>query len=275
MDGHLSRAEPAGTASAIAPASPSRLDLIVREGRGRLGGTTFLDLLIQRAREQGRRVKPLDGDLKSRTLSTLYPATDPAGQLLPDRAGVPRSDGIVDLKDWIQSELNAMTEDRVSRVLDLSGGDRVMQELVADLHLTSFCEEVGIGLTNVVMFGPDLEDFNHAMDRIRSRESRGERLVMVLNEGVIRVGQTAEGAFDSITRHPDFIATLKEGAEFLIWRRLSCMHVLRERRIGFYDAAMNRRDREGNKVPPTVQHMTKMWLGGFEASAAPLADRLP
>ena len=34
--------------------SPGRIDLIVREGRGRLGGTMFLDLLIQRARENGR-----------------------------------------------------------------------------------------------------------------------------------------------------------------------------------------------------------------------------
>ena len=28
---------------------PQRIDLIIREGRGRLGGTMFLDLLIQRA----------------------------------------------------------------------------------------------------------------------------------------------------------------------------------------------------------------------------------
>ena len=39
--------------------------LAIRRGRGRLGGSTFLDLLIQRSRQAGRRMKPLDGDLRS------------------------------------------------------------------------------------------------------------------------------------------------------------------------------------------------------------------
>lgn len=274
MDGRVEVVEGAG-GTTLEKASPSKLDLVVREGRGRLGGTTFLDLLIQRAREKGRRVRPLDGDLKSKTLSTLYPATDASGKHVQDGASVPQSDGIVQLKDWIQDELNAMIEDRVSRVLDLSGGDRVMQELVEDLNLTGFCQQLGIGLTNVVMFGPDLEDFHHAMDRIRSRGSRGERLIMVLNEGVVRLGQTVEGAFDAILAHPDFEATLREGAEFFTMRRLSCMHVLRERGISVYDAAMNRRDRTGAKVPPTVQFMTKTWLDRFEGDLQPIGEWLP
>ena len=53
--------------------------LLIRAGRGRTGGSTGLDLAIQRARHAGRRVKPLDGDLRSKTLSTLYPATGRAG----------------------------------------------------------------------------------------------------------------------------------------------------------------------------------------------------
>lgn len=259
-----------------AGASPSaKLDLVVREGRGRLGGTTFLDLLIQRAREQGRRVKPLDGDLKSRTLSALYPAFNANGAPSGDAASTPASDNIVVLKEWIQSELNTMTEDRVSRVLDLSGGDRVMQELVADLNLIGFCRQFGIGLTNVVMFGPDLEDFHHAMDRIRSQGSRGERVIMVLNEGVIRTGQTPQTAFSGIINHPDFVATLEEGAEFMILPRLSCMHVLREQGTSFYDAALGRPRADGVKARPTVQHMTKVWLTDFEKAVSPLAGWLP
>ena len=56
--------------SEVAKVKPS---LIIRAGRGRTGGSTGLDLVIQRARFQGRRVKPLDGDRRSKTLSTLYP----------------------------------------------------------------------------------------------------------------------------------------------------------------------------------------------------------
>ena len=152
----------------VPDSSPGRIDLIVREGRGRLGGTMFLDLLIQRARENGRRVKPMDGDLKSRTLSTLYPSKDARGRVIEDGASSPVSDDITHQKAWIQEQLNQMTEDRVSRILDLSGGDRVMQELVLDLMLKDFCGDFGIGLTNIVMLGPDLEDFNHAMERVKA-----------------------------------------------------------------------------------------------------------
>ena len=97
----------------VPDSSPGRIDLIVREGRGRLGGTMFLDLLIQRARANGRRVKPMDGDLKSRTLSTLYPSKDPRGRAIEDGASSHVSDDIAHQKDWIQEQLNQMTEDRV------------------------------------------------------------------------------------------------------------------------------------------------------------------
>jgi hypothetical protein len=258
-----------------ADTSRGSIDLIVREGRGRLGGTMFLDLMIQRARENGRRVKPMDGDLKSRTLSTLYPAKDARGRAIEDGASCPVRDDIVHQKAWIQEELNQMTEDRVSRILDLSGGDRVMQELVLDLMLKGFCHDFGIGLTNVVMLGPDVEDFNHAMERVKAEDSRGDRVIFVLNEGVIRQGQTTEGAFNAIIQHPDFEAALETGAQYILLRRLSCMQVLRDRGIGFYDAAIGRLDRTGAKVPPTVQHMTKVWLGAFERSLDEIADWLP
>jgi len=274
VDSHIQMAAEI-EATADAARAETKPCLIIREGRGRLGGTMFLDLLIQRAREEGRRVKPLDGDLKSRTLTAIYPAVGIDGEAIGDGASAPASDDIVTLKDWIQGHLNDMTEDRVSRVLDLSGGDRVMQELVLDLRLRSFCHDFGVGLTNVVMLGPDIEDFNHAMDRIRSEDSRGDRVILVLNEGVIRQGQTTEGAFDAIMGHPDFKATLRAGARFVLLKRLSCMPVLRERRISFYDAALGRLDRTGAKVPPTVQHMTKVWLASFEQSVKPMAEWLP
>ena len=100
-------------------------------------------------------------------------------------------------------------------------------------------------------------------------------MIFVLNEGVIRQGQTTEGAFNTIIKHPDFAAALEAGAQYILLRRLSCMHVLRERGIGFYVAAAGRPDRSGAKVPPTVQHMTKVWLGAFERSSEDIAEWLP
>ena len=47
--------------------------LAVRWGRGRTGDTTFLDWLIQRARNQGREVIVADNDRRNADLAGLYP----------------------------------------------------------------------------------------------------------------------------------------------------------------------------------------------------------
>jgi len=85
--------------SAGMAAAPARRPVCaVRFGRGRLGGSMGMDLYIQRARFHGRRVKPLDGDLRSRTLSTLYPAQAADGSPIQDGASMPRSEETVDYR---------------------------------------------------------------------------------------------------------------------------------------------------------------------------------
>src|SRR5215469_11780594 len=74
--------------------------LLIRAGRGRTGGSTGLDIAIQRARHAGRRVKPLDGDLRSRTLSTLDPSHANDGSPIEDGASAPKSDELPDIKEW-------------------------------------------------------------------------------------------------------------------------------------------------------------------------------
>jgi hypothetical protein len=88
--------------------------LAVRLGRGRTGGTTFLDWLIQRARNQGRELIVADGDRRNADLAALYP-----GQAMQ-----PPSDDTGDVKEWITSVLIRMTETEQSVALDLGGGIR-------------------------------------------------------------------------------------------------------------------------------------------------------
>lgn len=242
--------------------------LLIRAGRGRTGGSTGLDLMIQRARHQGRRVKPLDGDLRSRTLSELYPAMDEKGRAVRDGASWPKTDELPDIKEWLSAELDSMVEEQVSRVLDLSGGDRVMQEYVRDLSLMDFCQDFGIEPTVAVYLGPDMEDFRHATQLLFSGEFSCDRILLVLNEGVIRQGQTTAGAFDPIQQHPDFQRLVSEGARPMFVRRLTCMAVLRERGLRFYDVVDKKPTAAGGKVSPTLYHMTKTWLGGFERELA-------
>ena len=262
MDGSIKLVESA------AGAVSSKVTLLIRAGRGRTGGSTALDLAVQRARHQGRRVKPLDGDLRSRTLSALYPAKDEHGRPILDGASSPATDELPDIKAWLSAEFDDMVTEKVSRVLDLSGGDRVMQEYGRDLQLIEFCADFGIEPTVAVFLGPDMEDFRHATQLLRSGEFRCGRTILVLNEGVIRHGQTPAGAFDPIVNHPEFEALVADGARTVFMRRLTCMSVLRERGLRFYDVLAGKSDKASGKVSPTLFHMTKTWLANYEREHA-------
>jgi hypothetical protein len=239
--------------------------LLVRRGRGRTGGSTGLDLWIQRARRGGRRIKPLDGDLRSGTLATLYPPADAKGRPIQDGAGSPRSEEMADMRDWLSSELDTMVEHGTSAVLDLGGGDRVVQEYVRELEVREFCDDHSIRLVEAFFLGPDLEDFRHVLQIVRSGDLKANATMLVLNEGVIRQGQTTEGVFDSLTDQPEFQELLHTGARPVFMRRLSCMSVLRERGLGFYDAVDGKPDRSGKPASPTLRHMVKTWLRQNEA----------
>ena len=234
--------------------------LAIRRGRGRLGGSTFLDLLIQRARHAGRRMKPMDGDLRSQTLRSLYPATDAKGLPIVDGASFPTSEELPDMKIWMLKNLDEMAEDRVSRGLDLGGGERVIPEFVRDLSLTSYCADFGIGLLSVYMLGPDMEDFRHVLELIRSGDLTADRTLLVMNEGVIRQGQTVTGAFDPIIEHPDMLALLNDGARSVYLRRLTCMSLIRDSALNFYDVADGKPDPHGIRARPTLQQMVRVWL---------------
>jgi len=238
---------------------------VVRLGRGRLGGSTLMDLYIQRARFHGRRVKPLDGDLRSRTLSSLYPAHATDGSPIADGASMPRSEEMRDYKSWMEEEFRLMVEQSVSRVIDLGGGERVMQEFVRTFPLSRYCDSYKVDLLPIFILGPDIEDLNHVVQVMRSGVVKCSRTLLVMNEGVIRSGQTTDGVFDGITKHPDFLALLDEGVKSVLLRKLDCLEVLRERRFGFYDAAYGQPDPSGNMAGPVLEFLTRIWLEDHEA----------
>ncbi len=209
-------------------------------------------------------MKPLDGDLRSRTLSTLYPAQAADGSLIQDGASVPRSEETADYKQWLIPEFEQMVVEGVSRVIDLGGGERVMQEFVRVFPLSSYCEDFGVALLPIFFLGPDIEDLSHVVQIMRTGALRSSRILLVMNEGVIRSGETSEGAFDPIVAHPDFEALMRDGAKSVFLRKLHCLDLLRARRFGFYDAAYGRPDPNGEKAGPALQFMTKIWLEDHE-----------
>ncbi len=248
--------------------SPDRKPCFLgRWGRGRIGGTAALMLLGQRARAQSRVVKFMDGDLKSATLSTFYNG----------ECSRPASLDPVDFRGWVLESLDQMEADRVSRLLDVSGGSSSMEELLRDLQLPEFCEANDFEFAWLCVLGPDLEDFEHVRTAVQAGHMKPRHMVFALNEGAIRQGQNPVGAFEPVTTNADFVAIMDDGASAIYVPRLSIMEDLRKARLDFYKVAAREPLPDGSRPRATWAHMVGKWLGDVEGHivTAEVGNRVP
>ena len=249
--------------------------LAVRFGRGRTGGTTFLDFLIQRARQGGREILIGDGDRNNATLSGLYPPSkpvDPAGK--PGGALQPRSGEIADATEWVTEITSRMADERVSMVLDMGGGDKVLSEHSNDMALPEFCEASGIEPLAIYMMGPDLEDLHHVLNIFKAGYFRSEKSLLVLNESMVKTGKGAAGAFDFVYKELEFKPVIAS-VQIVYMPKLACMDVMRAEGLTFFDAAAGKKGASGNALSLGHQFMVKTWLNRMEKAVAKVEDWLP
>ncbi len=232
--------------------------LATRLGRGRLGGSTICDLLVQRARMAGRPVTVADGDLLNPTLAGLYPPGTGGG------ATQPKSPQPAHVGEWIEELVHQMMQTRTSTVLDLGGGNSALADLEHDLPLVDFCEEAGVTCLPLYFCGPEKDDFDHIAALHKAGHFRGPRSILFLNESLMRAGQTAAEAFEPIFRRPELEGMTREGVKIVYIPRLSCLTSMRATGLSFYDAASNKPDKNGQPMPPMRQFMVKTWLRRME-----------
>ena len=224
--------------------------LAVRLGRGRTGGTTFLDWLIQRARNQGREVIVADGDRRNADLAALYP-----GQAMQ-----PPSDDTGDVKEWITSVLIRMAETEQSVALDLGGGDRVLAEYGRDLALVEFCQESGAQPLALCFMGPDAADLEHVLTIVRAGYFRPPRMILVLNENLVPSHKSPAAAFEPIVTRTEFAELVSTGAQPVYLPALPCMDRLRELGLGFYSI--------DKRLDPVRAFMVRRWMARLESEVA-------
>ena len=256
----------------VAPAQATKerdLVLCMRHGRGRLGGSTLLDLLIQLGRAAGRSVLVGDGDRGNPTLSALYPPASAGG------ASRPKSDEVPDVKDWITDCVGDGMKHSASVVIDLGGGDRVLQEYGQDFGLVEFCESQGMQPLGLFFCGPEMDDFEHILRIWRAGYFRSSRSVLVFNEHLVPSGRTPAGAFDDIRARPELTELVEGGMRPMRVGRLPCMPQVRASGLTLLEAAGSGRD--GKVLDPVRQFMVKQWItkvqGEFERIGA--AEWLP
>ncbi len=230
--------------------------LVVRHGRGRTGGSTFLDFLIQRARQAGRPVIIGDGDRGNATLAHLYPPTSEGGAVQP------KSDEAADVSDWIDDLASTMLETRSSLVLDLGGGDQVLAEHAQGGSLPGLCEEGGVEPLAVYVIGPDLEDFEHVYKIFKAGYFKTSRGLLIMNEALVRAGKNAGGAFDHIIEHPGF-DEMMETVRQLRMPRLDCMVTLRNAQLSFTEV-LEQRAGFGKALSLSHQYRVKTWVNNIE-----------
>jgi hypothetical protein len=257
-------------ASTAVRGTPSDKKLLVRFGRGRLGGTTYLDALAQRARLAGREVILVDADLRNPSLSRLYP-----------EARVPTDGSPEDFRRLMLEVLDALAgrPGPVSALVDIGGGqDRAMGDLIRDLSLAEFCQDAAVLPVAVYMIGPDEDDLQHALSVREARLLEGGATLLVMNEAVVKRGQTPESAFAPVVERPAFQAWVQDGGARLVWlRNLAVLNKARALGLSLGDAMAGQAGEGGQGLGFTERWMIKDWFRKLEErhAAADALDLLP
>lgn len=241
--------------------------LVIKYCRGRLGGSAFILGLVQRARAAGRNVIVIDGDEASKTVREYYPRG-------PDAALVPAGTEIADFKQLMLEQLERMVEDRISRVVDISGGSRDLDEVLIDLDLSVFCQDNGIGLIAVAMLGAFTEDLNHVVKAIDAKFLKPSDLLLVLNRGAL--GKlNPDVAFLPITDDPRFQKLTGSGATVIRMPNLPAMGKMMEAHADVYQVAATAR--WDGKLQPIWHNMSKRFVTEIEQEYVNkrIAERLP
>ena len=249
-------------------AADSRPVLAIRLGRGRTGGSTFLDYLVQRARRKGRTIRVADGDRNHATLSEWYPPGESGGALRP------RGTEIGDVAEWVTEVVSQMAADQASMVLDMGASDTVLEEHAKQMNLCEFCEALGIAPLAIYSLGPTRDDFNDAMTIYEKGYAQCERTLFVMNESLVENSKGAAGAFNFVMEDARYQA-IEHHVRSVVMPKLACMEAMRDEKLSVYEAADGERGASGRPMSLGHQFIVKTWINRMEARLSLVQDWSP
>jgi hypothetical protein len=89
-----------------------------------------------------------------------------------------------------------------------------------DLRLVEFCNRRGTEPLAAYCLGPDAEDLSHIHTIFKAGYFRPDRMILFMNEGVVRSGQHVVGAFDRTIGDERFAEIVAAGAKPILLTRL-------------------------------------------------------
>ena len=251
------RAEPTdATELNAAIAAGDKPKLVVTHGRGGTGKSTFVRVMLERAREVGRVCAVADADRTNATLAAFF--TDVVRPAHPDDKTV---------HDWLDDLVNQQADDRITVILDMGGGDQVFKRFAKELELARLMESANIMPVAVHLIGPDVDDLAYLHDVEESGAFCPAQTILVLNEGRIRDQRPRDVAFAEVREHSIYRKALDRGAREIWFPRLACMQEVNSRRMLFAAAEAS--------LGLTNRQRVSIWRREVEAALVPVADWLP
>jgi len=198
-------------------------------GRQRSGKTTLLNALVQYCQPRGGRMVVLNADQQNKThsLSTFF----------PDAKVPPAGSSLMDNRAWIEREIAQMVRDRYHAVLDAGGGWTGFASLVEEVSLHESLEANRVKLIGLVCAGTEQADLDYLSRILDNGAFRPDRIMIVLNSGLITSGRSPTSAFTAVTQSGPVQAAMLGGAKLAIMPALSCMSEVTDRGLTFAEAA--------------------------------------
>lgn len=251
-------------------------------GRQRVGKTTVLNTTIQFLRMHGGEVVVWNADKLNRTYSL--------SMFHPDALEPPSADP-EDVKAWLEDRFAHLVEHRYDAVLDIGGGDTPLARLVEEVAIVRTLERRGIRVLLVHVVGPEMADLDYLERFLAQNLFTAEATLIVLNDGLVLTGRSANFAFSRVKEHPALIDAAVNGAKVVLMPKLACMSQVTDRGLTFAEA-MNGVSKPGtqplsffdqervatwweNELPVFYGRIPRLWLPampGFEPPAPKQAE---
>lgn len=258
-------------ASPIAAAPASGIDLTGKKkiifwvGRGKTGKTTGIRWMAEMATTAGT---PL-------LMADLDPTNDTFSKYL-ENVGRPSdaSDPAISLK-WLDKMLQYALQKKSSLLVDLGGGDTTLRRLVTQLpDLVEMFEAANFAIVLLHTVGPQEEDLS-PLATLQNLNFNPTATAIILNEGLVDIGDIRETAFARITNHSAFRKALSNRAVPVWMPKLLPAQQVEIRRMHFRDAANG--DVGMMDTPLGVFDRSRLisWLDKMDANFAGIKSWLP
>lgn len=211
----------------LTPAGDRRPLLIFVVGRQRVGKTTLLNTVVQFVRAHGGDMAVWNADMLNRSYSLSMFHT---GVLEPPSADTE------DVKAWLEGRFMHLAEHRYDAVLDVGGGETPLARLVEEVPIVHTLERRGVRLVLVHVLGPEMADLDYLERFLAGDLLAPEATLVVLNNGLVLTGRSANFAFAKVSEHPALVDALKGGGEMVLMPKLSCMSAVTDRGMTFAEA---------------------------------------